>query len=187
MSASPAAGTRGKVLVSALYDAPEQVDRALALLVTAGLPRDLADVVVPRRLAESAYGRRVRRPGRETLRYAGIGALAGLVAGGALSLALLALPGRSEMESAILIQLLGPNVTTLLGALVGGAIGLFVRRRPDPLLARAARAEEGILLAVRARSPAEAEEVGRLLAEAGGRDVRSDRPPPVPTGQRSTG
>lgn len=187
MSASPAAGARGRVLLSALYDTPEQVDRALALLGTAGLPRDLAEVMAPRRLAESTYGRQVRRPGRETLRYAGVGALAGLVAGAALSLALLALPGRSEMEGAILIQLLGPNVTTLLGALAGGAIGLFVRRRPDPLLARAARAQEGILLAVRARPGPEAEEVGRLLVEAGGRDLRRDDPAAPTAGQRSTG
>jgi hypothetical protein len=64
-----------------------------------------------------------------------------------------------------------------LGAVVGAALGFLRRQRPDPRYARAAEAENAILLAVRARATHEAELAGRSMEVQGGRGVRIEARP----------
>ena len=76
---SPTPGGDEAIEVSVLFDDPGSVDSALAALDGMGVPRDLVEVVVAPQAAQRFYRRVVRSPGRETLRYAGIGGLTGLV------------------------------------------------------------------------------------------------------------
>jgi hypothetical protein len=162
--------------VTALFDDPAGVERALDALYTAGTPRDLIEVVVSRDAAQrfyaSATGRRAPRAlGRETWRYAGAGALLGFIAGVGLSLVMVAWPGVDAPGGHAIVQLFGPNAGTVTGAAVGALIGAFRRQRPKPRHARAAEAANAIVVAVAARSEREAALLGQLLASQGGRDV----------------
>lgn len=170
--------SREPLVITALFDSADAVDRALDALYTAGVPRDLIEVVVSRVAAERFYavrgpGRRpAREPGRETFRYAGIGALVGFVGGVLFSLLMLILPGIDAPGGLAPVALFGPNVGTTAGAAVGALLGAFRRQRPDPRYARVAEAENAILLAVRSRASREAELAARLLEAQGGRETR---------------
>lgn len=168
--------------VTALFDDPDAVDRALDALYTAGTPRDLIEVVVSRQAAARFYagarGRRAPREfGRETWRFAGIGALAGFVGGVALSLVMVAWPGVEAPGGLALVQLAGPNIGTVAGATIGALIGALRRQHPQPRHARAAEAANAIVLAVVARSDREADLLAQLLDTQGGREVRIEQPP----------
>lgn len=163
--------TRGP-LVSALFPSPDATEATLARLDASGLPRDLVDVVVSERAARIFYATRARPPGRETVGFAGAGGLVGLLLGAGVCLAMLALPGLVELRGSIVIQLLGPNLSTLAGAVVGAVIGAFVPQRIDRRFARVTAAEPGILVAAAARSDEEATLLAELLEDAGGSEVR---------------
>ncbi len=176
---------REPLAVTALFDDPETVDRALDAFYTAGIPRDLIEVVVSRQAAERHYagaqGRRApRETGRETWRFAGIGALLGFLGGVLLSLVMVAWPGIEAPGGLALVQLAGPNFGTVAGAAVGALLGALRRPRPHAGFARAAEAPESIVFAVAARSEREAELLGQLLARQGGREVRVEQTPPAP-------
>jgi hypothetical protein len=165
------------VAVTALFDSANAVDAALARLYNAGVPWDLMEVVVSRSAAERFYSGLARSPGREVFRYAGIGGLAGLMVGAAISLVMLALVGEVHERSAAIVQLLGPNFMTVLGALLGGVYGLFQRRPPRPYYARLAEATSAILVAVAARTTEQTEVVKQILVDAGGREPRVEGHP----------
>jgi hypothetical protein len=167
--------------VTALFDDPADVERALDALYSAGIPRDLIEVVVSRAAAARFYasapkGQAPRPLGRETWSYAGAGALIGFTAGVAISLIMVAWPGVDAPGGLALVQLAGPNAGTVAGAAIGAVIGAFRRQRPKPRHARAAEAANAIVVAVAARSEREAELLGQLLAGQGGRDVRIESP-----------
>lgn len=163
--------------VTALFDDPAAVERALDALYTAGTPRDLIEVVVSREAAQRYYAdaprrRAPRELGHETWSYAGGGALLGFSAGVVISLIMVAWPGIEAPGGLALVQLAGPNIGTVAGAAVGAVIGTFRRQHPKPRHARAAEAANAIVVAVSARSPREAELLGQLLDGLGGRQVR---------------
>jgi hypothetical protein len=164
-----------RVVVTALFDSADAVDRAMERLYNAGVPRDLIEVVVSRSAAERFYRGLARKPGREVFRYAGIGGLVGLILGATISLVMLALPGEVHQRTAALVQLLGPNFMTTGGAFLGALVGYFRRRRPRPYYARLAEAASAILVAVAARTEEQVEAVNHILAEAGGREPRVER------------
>lgn len=160
--------------VSALFDDPARVDAALRALVHAGLPRDLVDVVVTEEAARRFYPGRARPLGRDAIRYAGAGGLIGLIVGATLSLAIIALPGLAAPGLTAIVQLLGPNLATVSGAVVGALIGLLTRRRAEPRHARVVEAPASIVMVVTVRTEEEADRVSRLLVENGGRDPRRE-------------
>ena len=162
-------------IVTALATDPAVVERMLDALYTAGVPRDLVEVVVSRDAARRYYGAaRVRRPGREAFRYAGIGGLVGFVGGVVLSLIMVAWPGIDAPGGLAIVQLAGPNFGTITGATVGAIIGWFRRQRPDARHARAAEAANAIVVSVTARGEEELARSERLLRESGGSDVRRE-------------
>ena len=166
---------REPLTVSALFDDPAAVDRAVDALYAAGTPRDLVEVVVSREAAERFYAdtpRTPRRPGRETFRYAGIGGLIGFIAGVAIGLVTVALPGIEAPGGMAPVQVFGPNMATVVGAAIGALIGYFRRQRPNPRHARAAEQSGAIVLAVAARSEEEARILGEIVTANGGRDAR---------------
>lgn len=174
---------REPITLTALFDDPDAVDRALDALYTAGTPRDLVEVVVSREAAERFYGpgagkqrRPARPPGRETFRYAGIGGLVGFVTGVLIGLVMVAMPWIHAPGGHYLIQLAGPNECTIGGAALGALIGSFRHQRPDPRFARAAEASGAIVLAVSMRGEREAALITQLLTAQGGRDVRVEAP-----------
>lgn len=171
---------REPLSVTALFDTPEGVERALDVLYSAGTPRDLIEVVVSREAADRFFATaprqwRPRARRRETWRYAGMGALIGFLCGVVLSLIMVAWPGIEAPGGLALVQLAGPNFGTIAGAAIGALIGAFRRQRPDPRYARAAEAANAVVLAVSARSESEATLLAQLLAGQGGRDVRIER------------
>lgn len=166
------------LVVTALFTAPDAVDRALDALYAVGVPRDLMEVVVSRTAAAQFYGgggpgrRGARAPGRETFRYAGAGALVGFVGGVLFSLVMLLWPGIDAPGGMAPVALFGPNVGTTAGAALGAIVGFTRRQRPDRRYARAAEARDAILLAVHARGSREAELLARIAVEHGGREPR---------------
>lgn len=166
---------REPLTLTALFDDPGAVDRAVDALYAAGTPRDLVEVVVSREAAERFYAdspRAPRRPGRETFRYAGIGGLIGFIAGVAIGLVTVALPGIEAPGGMAPVQVFGPNMATVVGAAIGALIGYFRRQRPNPRHARAAEQSGAIVLAVAARSEEEARILGEIVTANGGRDAR---------------
>lgn len=174
---------REPITLTALFDSPDAVDRALDALYTAGTPRDLVEVVVSREAAERFYGpaagsarRAPRPPGRETFRYAGIGGAVGFVTGVVIGLVMVAMPGIHAPGGHYLVAVAGPNETTIGGAALGALVGFFRRQKPDPRFSRAAEASGAIVLAVATRGEREAALITRLLTGQGGRDVRVEPP-----------
>jgi hypothetical protein len=166
---------REPLTVTSVFDDRAAVERTVDALYSAGTPRDLVEVVVSRAAAERYYadGRRgIRRPGRETFRYAGIGGLLGFIAGVVIGLVMVALPGIHEPGSMALVQVFGPNMATIGGAALGAVVGFFRRQRPNPRHARAAEESGSIVLAVATRSRDEARVLGDIMSAHGGHDVR---------------
>ncbi len=164
-------------VITGFFDNRETVDEAIARLRTAGIPRDRIEVVVTPESAEREYAGKARMSRRGTLRYAGIGGLIGLIGGGLVSIVSLAWPGRSEVAETAIVQLVGPNVATIVGAIVGGLVGLRIPHPPDPLHARVEEAPSGILLLVEVGRREDERELMRLLAEAGGEELRLELQP----------
>ena len=171
---------REPLVVTALYNSPDAVDRAVDALYLAGMPRDLIQVVVSRAAAAQFYSaralgpRRARAPGRETFRYAGAGALVGFIGGVIFSLVMLVWPGIEAPGAMAPVALFGPNVGTTAGAAIGALFGFTRRQKPDPRFARAAEARDAILLAVHARDAREAGLLASLMEAQGGREPRVD-------------
>jgi hypothetical protein len=167
---------REPLVVTALFDSPDAVDRAVDALYVIGVPRDLMEVVVSHAAADRFYaggrGRGPREPGRETFRYAGVGALVGFIGGVLFSLLMLVWPGIEAPGGMAPVALFGPNVGTTAGAGLGALLGLMRRQRPDRRYARAAEVGDAILLAAHARDAREAELLARAVAEHGGREPR---------------
>lgn len=175
MSTPPVPGpARGSFAVSALFDDPAHVDDALARLTRAGVPRDLVHVVVSPTAARRFYPNRARSLGRETMRFAGIGGLIGLIVGAVVSLVFIARPGFAEPGLGAITQLLGPNLATVTGALVGAFLGLFIRRRAEPRFIRAAEAPDAIVVVVTARTREEQRALSGLLTASGGKEPRHE-------------
>ena len=166
---------REPLLLTALFDDRDAVDRALDALYAAGTPRDLVEVVVSREAARRFYQdapRIPRRPGRETFRFAGIGGLVGFCVGVLVGLVSVAWPGVEAPGGLAPVQILGPNMATVAGAAIGAIVGVFRHQRPDPRFARAAEETGAIVMAVATRSEREAALLGQLIAAQGGRDLR---------------
>lgn len=158
--------------VSGFFDDTETVDRALIELNRRGVPSDLVEVIVSPEGAQRHYPRTARPPGTEAFRYAGIGGLAGLIAGSILSLLLVSMPGFLDAGVTAIVQLIGPNLATIGGAALGAVMGLFVHRRAERRHRRLLEAPDLILLIVTTRSREEARTLARWLTAAGGREVR---------------
>lgn len=157
--------------VSALFANTAAVDEAVKQLTSAGMPRDLVEVVVAPEAAARFYGGTARAEQHQTLRFAGIGALAGLIIGVALSLVMISLPGFASGGREAIVQLLGPNVMTVAGAAIGAVVGRFTRRGPEARHRRAGESPASILLVVRLPAAAQRDAVASLIAAAGGMAV----------------
>lgn len=174
-SATAASGGRPRSelrTVSALFAEAAAVDEAVKLLTSAGMPRDLIEVVVAPEAAARFYGGTARATRYQTLRFAGIGALAGLIIGVVLSLVMISLPSFASAGPEAVVQLLGPNVMTVSGAAIGAVVGRFTRRGPDARHRRAGESPASILLVVRLPAATQRDAVAALLASAGGTAVQ---------------
>ena len=161
-------------VISAFFTEPAQVERAVADLVVSGVPRDLIDVVVSPEANRAHYGGRARRLGSQTVRFAGAGALIGLLIGVVLSLEIiLVFPGAEPPARELSVtQLLGPNVAMMIGLVLGALFGAFVRRRPGGPLARV-RGRDEVLVAVRGMPVERVPDVSATLEAAGGHETVS--------------
>lgn len=158
--------------VTASFRDPDQVQAALEHLIRAGVPRDLVDVVVSPAAARRFYPSTASDLGNDAFRYAGAGGLIGLLVGSIISLVLIMLPGFFDKGIIPFVQLIGPNLVTVVGFMVGGIIGFFKRRPPNPHFARAAAEPEAIIMVVALRSREEAERIVRILSRAGANEPR---------------
>ncbi|MBI6545825.1 MAG: hypothetical protein HY692_03465 [Cyanobacteria bacterium NC_groundwater_1444_Ag_S-0.65um_54_12] len=153
--------------VSAFFRSPELVEQVAKGLVQHGLPRDLIDITVSPIAAERYYSRRVRSSGTMVFPYAGGGALIGLLVGVLIALAVMAVPGYTRSWTFSVAQLLGPNVATLVGAIVGGLWGIFTPRHLGEPFRRVCERDE-ILLVITGVDSAQAVPVRDYLTRAGG-------------------
>ena len=162
--------TAEPLTVTALFDSRGDVEAALDMLYTVGMPRDLVEVVVSRESASHFPAGVARTGGRETFRYAGIGGLVGLLIGALTSLGMVAWPGLDAPGEQAIVQLLGPNFGVVTGAALGAAAGFFRHRRPNPRYARAAEAAGAIVVAVMVRNRDQGAGIIELLAKCRGRE-----------------
>ena len=158
--------------VSAFLAKPDDVDVALERLVTAGVARDLIDVVVSATANARHYGGHARKRGSQMARYAGAGALIGLLVGVVLSLEIILVfpalePPARELS---LAQFLGPNVGMMIGAIIGGVLGALIKRPITGPLRRAGE-QDGILVVVRSQPAVRDEAIRAALTEAQARDI----------------
>ena len=159
--------------VSAFFNSTDAVDTAVRQITEAGLPRDLVEVVVAAPAAALFYPGSSRPPGHETIRYAGMGALVGLILGVIGSLILVSLPTFFGPGPAALVQLLGPNVATVMGALIGAVIGRFVPRANADSHSRAGERPDEILVVAHPPTARAASQISELFSVAGGRLIQS--------------
>lgn len=153
---------------SAFFDSTSGVDEALRRLSVAGVPRDLIEIAVSAEAAGHFYGRSARGSRRQTVRYAAIGGLVGLIAGSLLSLILIAIPGFNAPGITSLVQLIGPNVATIMGALIGALIGVFVQRLGPTAHRRVMSQPSSILIVVAWQDSKQAAGIVHLLREPEG-------------------
>lgn len=156
--------------ISAFLPNNELVERALIELANLGVPRDLIEVVVSPVVAAREYKRRPQALGRQSFRFAGAGAVTGLLVGAALSLLLILNPGRDLSSALSLVQLLGPNFGLLFGAVVGAVIGWFAKRHPKGDALRAIERDQ-ILVLVRERVDEEVEPLRAMFDRLGAVDL----------------
>lgn len=162
-----------RVTVSGFYDAEEKVERALLELSSIhGVPRDLMEVLVSRRAAQRFYGRRALALGPQSFRYAGAGAIIGLLFATVVSFELILFPGRDLPGVLPFVQLLGPNMGLVLGAVIGALVGLFVKKKPRGPYRRVLERDE-ILLVVHGRGLGEAPAIEDALRSTGASAVQS--------------
>jgi hypothetical protein len=167
--------TDAHTIVSAFCASKERIEDAVEHLTGAGIPRDLVEVVVSESAARRHYEGHVRALGTLALSGASKGALVGLFAGIIVSLETLLLPGFDLPRPLSLVQLLGPNVGAMAGAIIGGLVGALWKRKPRGVYARVSE-RDAILIVVLGRSPSEASSVARVLTALGGEDVRIGEP-----------
>lgn len=153
--------------VTALLADRAATESAVAELLRAGIPRDQVDVVVTPALASREFRDVRSRPRNRALVSAAIGGFVGLLLGSLLGLVLVWLPGVHDAGVLVFAQLLGPNVATLTGAVIGAVIGAFRRPEPSPRHARLEEDPGRILVTVTARSREEAALLAELLEQAG--------------------
>lgn len=159
---------RSSWVVTAVFPDRGATESAVSAALRAGLPRDRVEVVVTPAVAGREFGDVRPRPRHRAVVSAAVGGLIGLVLGILVGLVLVLLPGYHDPGGLAFAQLLGPNLTTLGGALVGAVIGFFRRGPPPPHHDRVDEAPDGVLVSVSARSEEEVELLARLLGEAGG-------------------
>lgn len=160
------------VPVSALFSDAGAVERAIAGLASAGLPRDLIDVVVSPKAASAFYPGIRARPARMTIPFAAIVAIEALVVNIAFALFTISFDEFAAPGATVFVQLLGPNMAGIGGAVAGAVFGFFQRRPPKWYHARAAEAQDAIVVVVRARDMAHAQSVEQLLKRLQGQEPR---------------
>lgn len=162
-----------RVSVSGFFDAEDKVERALLELTsTHGVPRDLVEVLVSRRASRRFYGARALALGSQSFRFGAAGAIIGMLFASLLSFELVLFPGRDLPGVLPLVQLLGPNMGLVLGALAGALVGLFVKKRPRGPYRRVLERDE-ILVVVHGRGASEARAIEEALERTGATAVRS--------------
>ncbi len=164
--AGPAAGR--PLAVTALFPDRSATEAVVADLLRTGLPRDQIEVVVTPAVASREFADVRPRPRNRALVGAAAGGFLGLLFGSLLGLALVWLPGMHDVGVLAVAQLLGPNVATVVGAVIGAAIGFFRRPGESPRHDRLDEAPDQVLVTVSARSREEAEFLAGVLEEHGG-------------------
>jgi hypothetical protein len=160
------------VPVSVTFTDPAAVERAVGALIDAAVPRDLIDIVVSPTAAQHFY-QGIRTAGtRQTLRYAAIFGLVQLGVSSVVSLAAISLDDFVAPGATAVVQLLGPNMATMLGAGAGAIFGYFHHRSPRRYHARAAEEPDAIVVVVRASTVGQATALGELLEGIGGQKPR---------------
>lgn len=148
------------------------VDALLPELSRLGVPRDLIDVVVTPRGAQSQYGGRALAP-RPVWRFVSLGGLLGLLAGAFGGLFLIARPGFDDAANLAYALLFTPMITTTAGALIGFVAAFIAPPKPSAWRNRIVPPnDEELLVVVRARGDDQVTLVLDALRAAGGRDVQ---------------
>lgn len=163
------AGSRKRSWLAATAFVPreEQAREVMRALVTAGVPRDLIDVVVSERTVKHLSKELRAKPHSHTFSMIGRGALFGLIAFSIVSLLLIATSWAGSNPVAIFVMLLGPNMGVLFGGVVGFIVGKVIRPQLPMAFARALERDE-LLLVVRSSSEQDAQRYRALLERSGG-------------------
>lgn len=107
------------VAASVQFPTREGAERALQAVTDAGVPRDLVSFAVSEAGAIRHFEGKVEGRASVMLENAARGAWIGLVTTGLLSLGIIAWPASARPKSLGLVQLLGPNMGVMAGALIG--------------------------------------------------------------------
>lgn len=165
---------RESLTVSGFFQQPQQVDKVLAACLQRGIPRDLIDLA----LSEQAAARfTALKPGRNTdnwFAWTGRGALAGLLISAVLTLGIILTMEYEVSERMAVIQLLGPDIGIVVGAVLGAIYGWLHESETNALMQRAAERDDAMLLLVYMQPPDEAAQVADIFSTHGGQGVLAE-------------
>lgn len=166
-----AAASPPSFTVSAFFSAEAQINQAIAACLHRGIPRDLIDVAVSNKAAKRFYAGSAG-PNRDSwFSWAGRGALAGLLLSAGMALIILLVWGYQTSKPMAMVQLLGPDLGVIIGAVLGALYGWLKPGDQQPQFARALHREDAALLLVHLQPAAEAEAISALLRQYGGDTV----------------
>jgi hypothetical protein len=159
--------------VWAYFDTPAQVRALLPSLAQLGVPRDLIDVVVSERGAETLYGGKPLAL-RPIWRFASIGGLLGLLGGAFVAVVLISGPGFAPAGPLAYALLFTPMITVTVGVVIGMLTAVVKKPRPSDWRAQIAPSPgpNEIMVVVRARGDEQVNLTIDVLTQGGGRTPR---------------
>lgn len=165
-------GTRETMTVSGFFHQQQQAEAVLAACLQRGIPRDFVDLA----LSEQAASRfTALKPGKNTdnwFAWTGKGALAGLLISALFTLGIIMVKGYEISNQMAMVQLLGPDIGIMVGAILGALYGWLHESDTNRLMQRAVGRDDAMLLLVYMQPPEEASQLQKIFSQHGGLDIR---------------
>ena len=164
-------GSRPSLAVSGFFTQRQQLDKALSACLSLGIPRDLIDVAISEKAADKFKQLKAKRNTDHWFAWTGRGALIGLLISIIFSLGILLIKGYEISDSMAIVQLVGPDIGIIVGAVLGAIYGWFIESDNNVLMQRADERDDAMLFLVYLQPSGEAEKVRDILVDNGGESV----------------
>lgn len=157
--------------VSAFFMSEEAISTSIKACLNRGVPRDLIDVALSTNAARIFY-KGMAGPLRDSwFSWTGRGALVGLLISSAITLITILLFGYQASNQLAIIQLLGPDIGVIVGALLGAIYGWLKPGDIKPMMKRVLTRDDAALLLIHLQPYEEANHLKEILYQYGGQDT----------------